>query len=378
MVKFMDRLKELNCYFRLRRPQNPESNYIDYFFSGSYLEIDFPNICCPYDKIGCCTMCNYGTGNPITDINILNKQLLLILNKYKSETDILLIGTNGSVLDINYFQFDYLCDCLKIINSFSYNTLIFETHFSTITQSVLQLLRKLLPNKKIFIESGLESSNPIVQKYCYTKPLSLDFIKKKIQLVHESNMQLYINVLLGAPFLSVRCQKQDCLDTIRWIRVQNCYVVVFPLNIKPFTTIEYMYQKKMYMPISMWMLFDILNSFSADELEYIDVTWYGNRQDEYVEDNCKTIFPYACNNCANKLLAFFDKYNNLKKGSERFFLREVFLKEKKLCRCHETYLNALSSSKNSRNIEKSIYYLRGLLFHEAILDGILTEDTNDK
>ena len=374
----MDKLKELNCYFRTLRPHNPKSNYIDYYYSGSYLEIDFPNIRCSYDKNGCCTMCNYGTGNPITDMNIITEQLLSILERYKGKTSVLLIGTNGSVLDTKNFQFDILSESLKIISTFPYNIVIFETHFSTITRTVLQLLKKLLTNKKIFIEAGLESSNSIIQNYCYAKILPLDFVKKKIALIHESGMHVYINVILGAPFLSVKEQKQDCLDTVRWIIKHNCYAVLFPLNIKPFTTIEYMYQKKMYTPVFLWMLFDVLKSFSADELEYIDVTWYGNRLDEYVEDNCKTIFPKTCDNCCGILQTLFDQYNDLQNGSHRFRLLDFFLKENKTCKCYEAYLNALSTSNDARDIEKSISRSRKILFCEAVMDGVLTEDTNDK
>lgn len=374
----MDKIKKINHYFRTLRPHNPESNYIDYFFSGNFLEIDFPSTCCPYDKNDCCTMCNYGTGNPITDMNIIIKQLLFILEKYKDDTNVLLIGTNGSVLDTRNFQFDFLCDSLKIINNFSYNTVIFETHFSTINRTVLQLLKKLLPDKQIFIEAGLESSNSVVQKYCYTKTLSLDFVEKKIYLIHKLGMFVYINTILGGPFLSVREQKQDCLDTIRWIIEHNCYAVIFPLNIKPFTTIKYMYQKKLYTPISLWMLFDVLKSFSDDELDHIDVAWYGNRIDEYVEDDCKTIFPRTCSDCSDKLQILFDKYNNLKCGTQRFNLLESFLKEKKTCRCYEAYLNDLSTSNDSKDIEKSIYNSRELLFREATLDELLKEDKNDR
>lgn len=374
----MDKLKELNCYFRALRPHNPKSNYIDYYYSGSYLEIDFPNTRCVYDENGCCTMCNYGTGNQITDMNVITTQLLSILEKYKYKTSVLLIGTNGSVLDIKNFQFDILFESLKIINTFPYKTVIFETHFSTITRTVLQSLKKLLTNKKIFIEAGLESSNSIIQKYCYVKTLPLDFIKKKIALIHELGMHIYINVILGAPFLSVKEQKQDCLDTLRWVIEHNCYAVIFPLNIKPFTTIEYMYRKKMYVPVYLWMLFDVLKSFYADELEYIDVTWYGNRLDEYVEDNCKTIFPQTCDNCCDILWTLFDNYNNMQNGSDRFHLLEVFLKENKTCKCYESYLNDLSVANDARDIERSIDRSRKILFREAVMDGVLTEDTNDK
>lgn len=369
----MDKLIVLNRYFRTLRPHNPESNYIDYYFSGYYLEIDFPNTCCSYDKIGCCTMCNYGTGNPITSPNIIKEQLTFVLEKYKEKTNILLIGTNGSVLDTKSFQFDFLCNALKIVNTFSYKTIIFETHFSTITLSVLQLLKELLPDKKIFIEAGLESSNDVVQKYCYAKRLPLDFVEKKIQIIHKLEMQVYINVILGAPFLSVKEQKQDCLDTIRWIIAHNCYAVVFPLNIKPFTTIKYMYQKKIYYPISLWMLFDVLNSFSYTDLEHIDVTWYGNRLDGYIENGCETIFPQTCNSCNNMLMTLFDEYNSLINGEKRFSLLKGFLKENRACKCFDKYLSILSASDNSRDIKKNIYYSRNLLFNKAILDGILTE-----
>lgn len=374
----MDKLKELNRYFRTLRPHNPNSNYIDYYYSGNYLEIDLPNTRCAYDKNGCCTMCNYGTGNLITDMNVIMEQLLFILEKYKDKTSVLLIGTNGSVLDTKYFQFDILCECLKIISIFPYNTVIFETHFSTITYAVLHSLKKILTNKKIYIEAGLESSNDIIQNYCYVKTLPLDFINKKIALIHELGMHIYINVILGAPFLSVKEQKKDCLDTVRWIIEHNCYAVIFPLNIKPFTTIEYMYQKKMYTPVFLWMLFDVLKSFSADELEYIDVTWYGNRLDEYVDNNCKTIFPQTCDNCFDILRTLFDLYNGMQNGSDKFRLLEVFLKENETCKCYEAYLNDLSVSNDTKDLKKSINYSRKILFCEAVKDGILTGDTNEK
>ena len=369
----MDQLKELNRYFRTLRSHNPKSNYIDYFFSGDFLEIAFPNICCSYDKNGCCTMCNYGTGNAITNNAMIIKHLMYILEEYRNRTDTLLIGTNGSVLDNKNFQFDFLCEALKVINEFPYNIIIFETHFSTITCSVLQLLKKLLPNKKIFIESGLESSNDIVQKYCYAKPLPLNFVKEKIQLIHDLDMQAYINVILGAPFLTTKEQKQDCLDTVKWILNNNCKAVIFPLNIKPYTTIEYMYKHALYTPVSLWMLLDVLNSFSDKELEQIDVTWYGNRQDEYVGNDCKTVFPKTCNKCSDKLRVLFDQYNSLKTGLKKYNLLQDFTKETRPCKCFDTYINTLSVPIGSNDIAENIYRSRKLLFDTATLDKLLPE-----
>jgi len=369
----MDKLIELNRHFRMQRPLNPDSNYIDYYFSGTFLEIAFPVPCCNYDKKGFCTMCNYGTGNPITDRNKIKKQLLPILQEYEYRTNSLMIGTNGSIFDSHAFPLDFLCEVLKVVKAFSYKTIIFETHFSTVTLSLLQLIKELLPDKQIFIESGLESSNCIIQKYCYAKVLSLDFVLNKIDLIHTAGIHTYINVILGAPFLNIFDQKQDCLDTTRWILKHNCAAVIFPLNIKPFTTIEYMYQNQLYTPISLWMLFDVLQNFSARELEYIDIAWYGNRIDEYVEADCNTIFPNSCTICSENLQTLFDQYNQLKNGKKRYEIIKRFEKHQEQCSCLNKYLTTLLSAEKSNNITNTIYHNRTLLFNQAVLDRLLSE-----
>ena len=64
---------------------------------GRLLELSVPTERCPHDRAGHCLMCNYGTGERVTDLHAFSTQVGDLLHRYRPET--LLLSTNGSVLD---------------------------------------------------------------------------------------------------------------------------------------------------------------------------------------------------------------------------------------------------------------------------------------
>ena len=169
---------------------------------------------------------------------------------------------------------------------------------------------------------------------------------KKIDCIHKYGFKVELNIMLGLPFLSVKEQIEDTLNSIMWSNNHNCSSVVFPINIKTHTMIRYLYDRKLYKPISLWMVAYLLKELNHELLENITVAWYGNRDDSY-ENDIQTIYPQCCNKCRDKLASFFrsfldsNQYNIRHNLIESLFETDdcdcfkLLVKEIEMCKANE-------------------------------------------
>lgn len=167
------------------------------------------------------------------------------------------------------------------------------------------------------IEMGLETINPKHQSYIVMKGVSIRDFEKTIALIHNMEMDVECNVMVGLPFLSEKEQFEDALATIQWVFEHQCTPVLFPVNIKPYTLLMDMYQSGHYAPISHWMIPVLLDSLPTEQLEQITVAWYGNREDIYSTCSMRTIFPVSCDKCKVQIAEFYIRFLHTKSGADR-------------------------------------------------------------
>ena len=195
---------------------------------------------------------------------------------------------------------------------------------------------------------GLETVTKELQEKVLNKEIPLKELKETIAQIHYSGMLVSLNILLGIPFLSLYEQIIDTKKSIEW-SVDNDvdYIVVFPINIQPFTLFEWWYSKGYISAVSPWMLVELLLYLTDTELKRICLSWYGNRYITYSERQ-KTITPYSCPVCQSELVSFFNDFStnyDIRYRKEK--LQQIY-KSPFSCKCRENLHNALRKKDNPK------------------------------
>lgn len=257
---------------------------------GNLLQICIPTGGC---RLGHCIFCNYGKSQ-LPNLEELKLELISIFDKYK-EKQVLLINAMGSVLDENELPFYYVETICSILKNYKFPNIVFETHYTTITNSVISKLRNFLPDRNLYIELGLESIYSKSQDLIHKK-INLELLDNKIQILKKYNFQIEANVFLGVPFLSNDDRIQDSVDTICYA-LDNRFdeVVLFPCNLKVGTELYDLYSINKYEPVSHLDVLYCLNKLPSKLLNRVSISWYGDWKQFNDDGEQVNLFPFLCN-----------------------------------------------------------------------------------
>lgn len=352
-------LKRINKQIRNKRPCLSTKELCSIFRSGDLLEIGFLSKQCKNDLSGSCLMCDYGYMHQMGSLEEYIREMKAILAEYTENIDYLLLCTNGSILDSYQISTEILTAILIEAQKSSIPNIIIETHYKDVTKDKLDLINRIV-EKPITIEMGLETINPKYQDALFMKGISIKKYLSTIQLIKKYNYNIEINIMLGLPFLSPKQQIDDAINTIEWAVCQGCSPVLFPLNIKYFTFLRYMYDKKVYTPISLWLVVILLDKLSDKALQEIIIAWYGNRDESYSKDS-PTIMPQACRICKPILNKFFQNFLRTDEVKERKLLISNLMSQS-ACECLTAVKGGLKQpdSNFEENYQK--------LFNQIVLD----------
>lgn len=324
---------------RQNRPIISEDKLYSIFENNGVFQICFRSRGCSNYLAGSCIMCDYGVGT-----NITKEELELAFDKALSESKqdikILLLNTYGSILDTNEIStecFNALLDKLKKSNI---KRIIFETHYNTITEENLKLIKEELKGKIICFELGFETSNEKIRENNLLKKIDNEKFKETIKLIHSFGMGVIINLLVGIPFLTTREQLKDALNSIEWCIGNDVNEIdLFPINVKPYTLLKKLYDSKEYDVISHWLLVEVLNRIPLQNLSKIYLAWYGNRELEYSNGE-HSIFPESCVLCHDNLMKF---YSNFLSNDDAYCRKSLIdnLIENSKCDCYKKVLTKL-------------------------------------
>ena len=311
-------------------------------------------------------MCDYGCAYDTKDNDLYLEVMKKILLKYDNTFDCLLLCTNGSFMDKYQINDELYNSIIKESNKYNFQKLEIETHYNNVTPNKLDVLRTYITDKEITIEMGLETINEEIQNSLIKKGISIEQYKAKIQMIHSYDFQVDINILLGMPLLSTEEQLADALKTTKWAFDNDCNVVVFPVNIKPFTLLWHMFIKGLYKPISSWLMIEYLINIPVENLKKITVAWYGNREEIYEESKDRVVFPYSCTNCQKKLKDFFHRFNSLDTNQERNELIKDLLISRD-CSCYDKLKEDLTLKNTSffnERLENCINWIESDLLYK--------------
>jgi len=304
----MEILKQLNRKIRSLRPQLPVNEVCQVFEDGGLLEIGFLSRRCKNDFNGSCLMCDYGCAAGMQSQETYIQEMTSILDNVTHPVECLLLCTNGSFFDESQIPLSLFRAILILTSQYDIPTVEFETHYLDVSREKLDMIRKILPGKQILIEMGLESIDQAYQENVIMKNIDLSAYEKTIQTIQEYGFEVETNIMVGLPFLDVQEQLKSAFHTTMWSLAHQCRVVLFPVNIKPFTVLMQMYQQGLYSPVSHWLLILLLDALPVEELGKVTVAWYGNREETYDGSSLTAIFPSACSHCREKIMQFYPHF----------------------------------------------------------------------
>lgn len=323
-------LKQLNRKIRSLRPKFPTDEVCQVFRDSGLLEIGFLSRCCKNDLNGSCMMCDYGCAADIKPQEKYLGEMKYILDSADAPIECLLLCTNGSFFDDAQIPMPLFKAILALASQYDIPTIEFETHYLDVSSEKLSIIQEILPEKHIMIEMGLESVDPLYQENVLMKSIDLPAYEKTIQTIQQCGFEVETNIMIGLPFLNTGEQMRAAFDAVMWSFAHQCRVVLFPINIKPYTVLMQMYKKKMYTPISHWLLIFLLDSIPVEKLSAVTVAWYGNREETYDGSDSSTVFPSACPHCQEKLMRFYSDFLRDTNCKRR---KDLIVHLKAACKC---------------------------------------------
>ncbi len=325
-----------NKNIRAKRPLTPKDILYTTYENNGVLQICFKSKGCSFYLAGLCLMCDYGKGTNLTKEE-LEKAFDMAIQESKEKINILLLNSYGSILDSNEISEECFLSLLNKVKNTNIKTIIFETHPKTITKEKLELIKSILKNKVIRFELGLETANSQIRKNNLLKDIDNAEFLKTVSLIHSFDMEVIVNLLVGIPFLTEKEQICDCINSIRWcIDNKIDEITLFPINVKPYTLLEELYNSNDYEIVSHWLLIEILNQLPVSYLPKIFIAWYGNRELKYY-NNEHSILPISCSKCHDDLMIFYTKYlaNNDENYRRKLLDNLIFNRQ---CNCYDKVL----------------------------------------
>lgn len=299
-----------------------------------------------------CVFCNYGFKHPVRQEEIL-KKVEHICRDLPSNIETLILESSGSFLDDRELPEELQYKIMEIIAKTRVYRVQFETHYKTVSEKKLNKILQILKGHELAFEFGLESTN-IETLSIYNKDINVKELFKLVHHCQELGIEASLNVLVGAPLLTIQEQIQDALDTVEDI-LQNCPkstdIVLFPINIKDYTLLKHLYNRGRYSIISHWEFVDVLTQIPKNAIDRVYISWWGNRVNEFHGKDA-IIHPYACDNCHTKLMQFYNSFVNVSSLEDKQKAVETISKVS--CSCRIAYEKEKATQKCKKTISQRL------------------------
>jgi len=322
-------LSKIISKLRLYRPKVDASlPYTAYPYpSGKMVQIWINTPACKFSVMGKCSICDYWNG-VFSEHGI--DEVCSYLDSIKFEFDTILLNTCGSVLCEEELPFPSLLRIIKTIGNTSVRTVIIETHLAYVDIAKIIVIKQLLENADIIIEYGQESTSEDVLRYCLNKPSMITHYSV-IDKLHETGVKVIANVVLGSPFLTVRQRIQDASDSITDLFSRGVDgIVLFPVNIKPYTLVSYLYKRGFYKKVRIMEIVEVLKNFCADDLVRIDLAWFEPQRENLPAYSEAGLGPELCSECGELILKSLLDFSKLIDGKKR----KLIIEQMRRINCH--------------------------------------------
>ena len=296
-----------------------------------------------------CVFCNYGFKHPVRKEEIL-KRVEHICRFLPANIETLILESSGSFLDDRELPTELQYQIMEIVARTKVYRVQIETHYKTVTYEKVKKILQILKGHAVAFEFGLESAEETTLGI-YNKDIDVGELFQIVRNCHHLGIETSLNVMVGAPLLTVQEQVEDVLytvqDILKWCP-ESTAIVLFPLNIKDYTLVKHMYNQGRYSVISHWEFIEVLEKIPRDALDRVYISWWGNRCNEFHGKDA-IIHPKSCDNCHDRLMEFYTSFVNADSLQEKQRLVEEI--SKVTCKCRDDY----EKEKSSQKIDKHIY-----------------------
>lgn len=217
------------------------------------------------DENGGCAMCGHlaGTtrGRKIT-VNEYKSQFDKIISQFDfSKIPMVCVYNAGSFFNDNEVSSEareYIYKTLNAIGGVKH--IIFESRPEYIDSEKLEMLKKYIPDKRVEVGIGLESSNEYIRQMCLNKGFKMDEFLKAISLLKKYQVFSLNYVLQKPPFLSEREAIEDSINSIKWAFNNGIDVVSLePVSVQKNTLIHLLYKIGKYRPPWIWSVLSVID-----------------------------------------------------------------------------------------------------------------------
>jgi radical SAM enzyme (TIGR01210 family) len=311
-------LSQVCAKLRERRPliSNNYNIRIESVNDAPFVNLWFRTRGCRHDHLGGCTMCNYDASPPVSAAEMIEFVRQGLASLDWNDRMMLLVSPSGSMFDEWEVPAQAREGIFRLVRDVRCRTFVCETRFDTLTEHLIRQYADLFDDRETCIEMGLESANPWILKYCINKSLSLDKFQLIIALLKKHRVVSVANVMLGSAFLSAHEAIQDTVQSVQWALSQGVdRCVLFPAHVKKWTLLEWLWERDLYSPPSLWALVEVLVRLGPHLVPKVTISWYKNyhRESERLDPIQSMIYlcsPTTCAECRTKVIGLLDQFRN--------------------------------------------------------------------
>lgn len=172
---------------------------------------------------------------------------------------ILCLYTPGSFFDDHEISAATRKEILEFISeNDQLDMLVLESRPDHICEEKIAQLRDILPNIKIEVGLGLDSSNNHIRNTILNKGIKFKSYSEACQILNKYDIEVLTYVLVKPPYVS---EKESIIDGIETSRTAFSYgskaVSLEPMNVQKGTIVHELYKKGLYRPPWLWSIIDI-------------------------------------------------------------------------------------------------------------------------
>ena len=298
----MNRLRARRPYLPADRPYYVR---VDRAANQTFAQLWFMTRGCTWDRQGACTMCNYGHA-PTIDVDSMVASVRGGLRQLPSIVDELFVSPAGSMLDLVEVPSEARRQILELLAKHPAGRISMEARAETVTPEVAEELAHAFTNKTVSVGIGLESSSQWVLKYCVNKLSLIERFRSATEALRENGVGVYANISLGSAFLSPSEAISDAVQSVRWsLDAGSRIALIFPMHVKRYTLLDWLYSRGAYEPPSLWSLIEVLARTPVEVLGRVNISWY---RSDYGDQRDIVASPTTCPTCAPQIFMLLDRY----------------------------------------------------------------------
>jgi len=235
--------------------------------------------------------------------------------------------------------------------------IIFESRPDYISEEEMQILKSSLPDKRLEIGIGLESSNEFIRQVCLNKGFNLEKFLQALTIIKKNGIHFLAYVLLKPPFVDEKTAIEDAISSVEWAFSKGVDVVSLePVSVQDYTLVRLLFNMNLFRPPWIWSVFEVIKNTGNKGL--IRIGGF-----EFFPP--PKVCTHNCQSCNEVCVNAIEEYNTTNDLS-------VIIDALKMnCRtCKKTWENTLKITSDTRdNIEKFL-----CAFDPSCIDKYLRND----